>query len=82
VEIGQDGVLHVLAGHVTLHLDRDMCEELTTTLARAVIKLAKSDPRQRRRELRLVPAVTPAKVAPDRARTSEPAGPGLPALDR
>lgn len=42
VEIGQDGVLHVLAGPVTLHMDRAVCEELTTTLARAMVVLARS----------------------------------------
>jgi hypothetical protein len=40
VEIGRDGVLHVLAGPVTLHMDRATCEELTTTLARAMVALA------------------------------------------
>jgi hypothetical protein len=46
VELGQNGVLHVLAGPVTLHMDRAMCEELTTTLARAMVVLAraKADP--------------------------------------
>ena len=47
VEIGQDGVLHVLAGPVTLHMDRAVCEELTTTLARAMVVLARSK-RERR----------------------------------
>lgn len=42
VELGRDGVLHVLAGPVTLHLDRAVCEELTTTLARAMVALARS----------------------------------------
>ena len=50
VDIGQDGVLHVLAGPITLHLDRATCEELTTTLARAMVALARS----RRPRLRLV----------------------------
>lgn len=44
VEIGQDGVLHVLAGPVTLHMDRAVCEELTTTLARAMVALARRKP--------------------------------------
>ena len=43
VEIGEDGVLHVLAGPVTLHLDRKICEELTTTLARSLVALARAD---------------------------------------
>ena len=47
VELGQDGVLHVLAGPVTLHMDRAVCEELTTTLARAMVALARSN-RERR----------------------------------
>jgi hypothetical protein len=41
VEIGRDGVLHVLAGPITLHLDRGRCEELATTLARAMLTLCK-----------------------------------------
>jgi hypothetical protein len=47
VELGQDGVLHVLAGPVTLHLDRAVCEELTTTMARAMVTLARSEPQRR-----------------------------------
>lgn len=39
VELGRDGILHVLAGPVTLHLERAFCEELTTTLARAMVRL-------------------------------------------
>jgi hypothetical protein len=54
VEIGQDGVLHVLAGPITLHLDRAVCEELTTTLARAMVALARSKPSRRNTGLRLV----------------------------
>jgi hypothetical protein len=50
VDIGEDGVLHVLAGPITLHLDRASCEELTTTLARAMVALA----RARRPRLHLV----------------------------
>ncbi len=46
VEIGRDGVLHVLVGHVTDHVDRATCEELTTTLARAMVQLAQSKPRR------------------------------------
>lgn len=56
VEQGQDGVLHVLAGPVTLHMDRAVCEELTTTLARAMVALARNEPRRRPvASLRLVP---------------------------
>lgn len=55
VEIGNDGVLHVLAGPITLHLDRAACEDLTTTLARAMVALARREPRQRPATLVLVP---------------------------
>jgi hypothetical protein len=53
VELGQDGVLHVLAGPVTLHMEREVCEELTTTLARAMVVLARRKS-QRPTELRVV----------------------------
>ena len=56
VEIGRDGVLHVLAGPVTIHMDRARCEELTTTLARAMVALSKMD-RSRTPELRLIPGL-------------------------
>jgi hypothetical protein len=55
VEIGSDGVLHVLAGPITLHLERAACEDLTTTLARAMVALARREPRQRAPTLVLVP---------------------------
>jgi hypothetical protein len=45
VEIGRDGVLHVLVGAVTLHLERAVCEELTTTLARAMVTLIRVQPK-------------------------------------
>ena len=48
VEVGQDGVLHVLAGPVTLHMDRGVCEELTNTLARAMVTLARAQTERRR----------------------------------
>jgi hypothetical protein len=54
VEIGEDGVLHVLAGPITLHLDRCACEELTTTLARAMVTLARREPARRAPGLKLV----------------------------
>ena len=54
VELGRDGTLHVLAGPITLHLERAVCEELTTTLARAMVSLAKSAPKQRRPALAIV----------------------------
>jgi hypothetical protein len=68
VEIGQDGVLHVLAGPITLHLDRAVCEELTTTLARAMVALARLKPSRRTAGLRLVPdagQVPEADVEPE-----------------
>lgn len=86
VDIGQDGVLHVLAGPITLHLDRATCEELTTTLARAMVALARS----RRPRLRLVPelAERPSTneplAAPVSGASSEapaPGGPGEAELD-
>jgi hypothetical protein len=60
VEVGNDGVLHVLVGGVTLHLDRRICEELTTTLARAMVTLARETPRRKAPKLSLVPDVTEA----------------------
>jgi hypothetical protein len=56
VELAQDGVLHViaLAGVISLQLDRASCEELTTTLARAMVTLAKSQPKASRPQLSLV----------------------------
>jgi hypothetical protein len=54
VELGRDGVLHVLAGPVTVHMDRATCVELTTTLARAMITLAKLHPMTRPPALALV----------------------------
>jgi hypothetical protein len=76
VEIGEDGVLHVLAGPITLHLDRGSCEELTTTLARAMVTLARRQPPRRAPELRLVPAATIAgsDVCCDTAGLGEAAG--------
>jgi hypothetical protein len=60
VEVGQDGVLHVLAGPVTLHLERAVCEELTTTLARAMVALAHRKS-QRPPELRVVRHASPGE---------------------
>jgi hypothetical protein len=54
IEIGRDGVLHVLAGPVTLHMNRAMCEELTTTLARAMVMLARIQPKLRPPPLALI----------------------------
>jgi hypothetical protein len=63
VEIGRDGVLHVLAGPVTLHLDRATCEELTTTLARAMVALAGMHPKARPPALALVRATEEGEAA-------------------
>jgi len=54
VEVGRAGIVHVLVGPITLHLDRDACEELTTTLARAMVRLAQTQPRATPPGLRLV----------------------------
>jgi hypothetical protein len=54
VEIGRDGILHVLAGPITLHLDRAACEELTTTLARAMMVLARATRKKSRPPLEIV----------------------------
>jgi hypothetical protein len=69
VDIGQDGVLHVLAGPITLHLDRRACEELTTTLARAMVALAQAQPRRKPPALSVVRPGAPAPIA---AATGEP----------
>jgi hypothetical protein len=77
VEIGQDGVLHVLAGHVTLHLERAVCEELTTTLARAMVLLTRSEPKRPAAGLSLVsrapalPQVLPSEAEPAALRGNE-----------
>jgi len=65
VEIGQDGVLHVLAGPITLHLDRAVCEELTTTLARAMVALSRQEPSSRPPRLRLLRRPERTADAPD-----------------
>jgi hypothetical protein len=54
VELGRDGVLHVLAGPLTLHLERAVCEELTTTLARAMVTLTRLQPMAGSPQLTLV----------------------------
>jgi hypothetical protein len=54
VELGRDGVLHVLAGPITLHMDRARCEELTTTLARAMVALVTAHPKHGRPNLSIV----------------------------
>jgi hypothetical protein len=54
VELGRDGVLHVLVGPVTVHMDRATCEELATTLARSMVTLATLHPKTRPPALALV----------------------------
>lgn len=56
VEIGGDGTLHVLLPALTLHLDQAHCEQLATTLARALVRLHKlHEPRKRRARLHVLP---------------------------
>lgn len=38
-------VVHVHVGPLTVRLERTACEELTTTLARAMVQLARARPR-------------------------------------
>lgn len=46
VELADDGVVHVHAGPLSFRLARDACESLTTTLARAMVRLAKVSPKR------------------------------------
>ena len=54
VELGENGSLHVVTALLTLHLERDQCEELTTTLARALVRLHKLKTPRRPPTLRVV----------------------------
>jgi hypothetical protein len=56
VELDPDGSLHVISGNTTLRLDQATCEDLATTLARAVIALSKRQSEPRSTRLRLVTA--------------------------
>jgi hypothetical protein len=79
VELGQDGVLHVLAGPVTLHMEREVCEELTTTLARAMVALARRKSERRPTELRVVREASPGEegaAASERQPQRAPRTPG------
>ena len=58
IEVGQDGGVHILTSVMTLHLSRAQCEELTTTLARGLVRLHKLQAPRRRPNLRLVGAET------------------------
>lgn len=53
VELAGDGIVHVHAGPLSLRLERAACEALTTTLARAMVRLARQPPA--RPSLELVP---------------------------
>jgi len=46
IELADDGVVHVHAGPVSFRLARDACEALTTTLARAMVRLAHVCPKR------------------------------------
>ena len=54
LDIGDDGVLHLPVGPVTIHLDQPTCEELTTTLATGLLKLVKRKKTVELPDLRLV----------------------------
>lgn len=56
IELGTDGALHVVTPQLTLHLDRARCEELTTTLARGLVRLHKLKAPCARPNLRVVSA--------------------------
>lgn len=73
VEIGADGVLHVLAGYVTLHLQREVCAELATTLAKAMVALSRAEPKPGAR----LTLVRGAGASPRGARLEVPARPEL-----
>ncbi|MBZ5710843.1 MULTISPECIES: hypothetical protein [Nannocystis] len=46
IELADDGVVHVHAGPLSFRLARDACEALTTTLARAMVRLAHVCPKR------------------------------------
>ena len=54
VERGRDGVLHVHVGPVTMHLDRGTCEELSSTLARAMSRYSEVSTTAQMRRLRVL----------------------------
>lgn len=51
VELADDGIIHVHAGPLSLRLAREACEDLTTTLARAMVHLARLCPKKPRFEV-------------------------------
>lgn len=54
VEIGKGGELHVVMPALTLHLERKVCERLTNTLARALVRLHKIEKARERPRLHVV----------------------------
>jgi hypothetical protein len=54
VELGRDGGLHIVTSMLRLKLPRAHCEELTTTLARALVRLHKLNAPRKRPSLRVV----------------------------
>jgi len=69
IELGNDGALHVVTPRLTLHLDREQCEELTTTLARGLVRLHKLKASRTRPSLRVVSDDEPRVAAPARSKS-------------
>ena len=67
IELGNDGALHVVTPRLTLHLDREQCEELTTTLARGLVRLHKLKAPRARPSLRVVSDDEPSPAAEARS---------------
>jgi hypothetical protein len=61
VEVGRDGEVYLVTQSVTLHLAQARCEELTSTLARAMLRLRKLEAARARPALRMVPAANGAR---------------------
>ena len=54
VEIGNSGEMYVVMPALTLHLERKVCERLTNTLARALVRLHKLEKARERPRLHVV----------------------------
>jgi hypothetical protein len=54
VLLTSSGELRLIAPRFVIGMDRETCEELATTLARAVLALASRSPRERPRLLRVL----------------------------
>ena len=54
LDLDEDGVLHLLVGPLTIHLDQPTAEELTNTLATGLLKLMKRKEGDGSHELHLV----------------------------